>query len=154
MSPRRAGNIQRAIRRLAAIGLAAAFLGGAAPPAPSAWFGTWKLRLSNPTEKPETLVYSDAGGGAMRMVSVEANSVIVTRWDGRPSPNIGTSDGNKRTLAIHPTSPTSYMWTFAMDGKPVVQGRNTLAEDRRRFTEIAWQVERPDKVFTLIYERQ
>jgi hypothetical protein len=57
--------------KLVAVCLAALPVAAIAQTAASSWFGTWKLRLSDPSEKPETLVYSDAGGGAMRMVSVE-----------------------------------------------------------------------------------
>lgn len=71
--------------------LAAVPLAASARVADSPWFGTWKLRLSDPGEKPETLVYSDAGGDAMRMISVEAKSVIVTQFDGKPAPDIGAA---------------------------------------------------------------
>lgn len=118
------------------------------------WFGTWKLRLANADEKPETLVYSDAGGGAMRMVSVEADSVIVTRFDGKPSPDLGSGAGKRHALAVKAITPRSYSWTFLVAGKPIVRGRNTLSTDGRTFTEVARTVATPGKVFTLVYDRQ
>lgn len=128
----------------------------AAAPAPNPWLGTWKLRLADPAEKPETLVYSDAGHGAMRMVSVEDKSLIVTRFDGRPAPDTGrgAAAGPKRSLAITALSPTRYRWTFAIAGKPFVSGVNTLAADGRSFTEVSWRVNAPAKTVTLVYDRQ
>jgi hypothetical protein len=75
----------------------------------SPWFGTWKLRLSDPGEKPETLIYSDAGGGAMRMVSVESKSMIVTKFDGKPAADMGegAAKGNARRLCTLQTQPSS-----------------------------------------------
>ncbi|MFS0737427.1 hypothetical protein ABC347_10285 [Sphingomonas sp. 1P06PA] len=81
--------------------------------APDAWFGTWKLKLKSPTEPPETLVYSDAGGGAMRMASVEQGSVLVTRLDGVPSTDLGGKGDGGPVLAVKATSPVSYIWTYA-----------------------------------------
>ena len=118
------------------------------------WFGTWQLRLKDAGEKPETLVYSDAGGGAMRMVSVEQRSVIITRFDGKPSADIGEGAGKGNALAVKSVSPTSYSWTFIMAGKPFVQGRNTLAADRKTFTETSWLVSKPSDIVTLVYERR
>jgi hypothetical protein len=122
--------------------------------AASPWFGTWKLRSSDPTEKPETLFYSDAGGGAMRMVSVESKSVIVTRFDGKPAADTGRGAAKGNALAVKAISPMSYSWTFLKAGKPFVSGRNSLAADRKSFTEVSWLVTKPAEKITLIYDRQ
>jgi hypothetical protein len=117
------------------------------------WFGTWALRDEDAGGQPETLVYSDAGDGAMRMESVEARSVIITHFDGQPVPDSGpTNSGN--ALAVTATSPRSYTWIFWTGGAPFVQGVNTLAEDGQSFTEISWRIDRPERRVTLIYERQ
>jgi hypothetical protein len=138
--------------------LSALLLAGAARAQANPWFGTWKLRLPDPAETPETLIYRDAGDGAgdgaMRMESVEAKSVIVTRFDGAPAPDVGTGGGEPRTLAVKATSPRSYSWTFAVAGTPRVQGVNTLAADGRSFTEVSWVVGKPEKTVTLVYERE
>ncbi|SOB80040.1 hypothetical protein SAMN06297144_0860 [Sphingomonas guangdongensis] len=139
--------------RLAACSLLL-LLAAAADPPPAPWFGTWKLRLANPAEPPETLIYSDAGGGAMRMESVEENSILVTRFDGTPAPVGGKAAAAERTLAVTAVSPTSYRWLFAVAGSPRVAGINTLADDGRSFTERSWRVTAPEKVVTLIYDRQ
>ena len=68
-------------------------------------------------EKPETLIYSDAGDGAMRMVSVEENSTLITHFDGRPAV-IDAKAAEPRTLAIKAVSPTRYSWTFSVAGTP------------------------------------
>lgn len=120
----------------------------------SAWFGTWSLRLADPADKPETLIYSDAGGGAMRMVSVEDGRELITHFDGKPSVDVRAGPGPAPTLAIRATSPTSYTWTFARPAKPDVQGRNALAADRRSFTEVSWLVTEPAKTVTLVYDRR
>ena len=120
----------------------------------SPWFGTWKLRLKAPGEAPETLVYSDAGGGAMRMVSVEQGSVIVTRFDGKPSADLGGRGTGEPVLAVEAKSPTRYAWTFFRAGKPYVRGINTLAADRKTFTEVSWRIAEPGKTVTLVYDRQ
>lgn len=138
----------------AAACLAVLPLTATAQSAASPWFGTWKLRLSNPSEKPETLVYSDAGGGAMRMVSVESKSVIVTRFDGKPARDTGEGALVGNALAIKAISPTSYSWTFLKAGKPFVSGRNTLAANRKTFNEVSWLVDKPGDTITLVYERQ
>lgn len=118
------------------------------------WFGTWKLELKDPGEKPETLIYSDAGGGAMRMVSVEQQSVIVTRFDGRPAADKGSRAAKGNALAVKAISPTSYTWTFFLAGKPYVRGRNILANDLKTFKEVSWLVKKPADVVTLVYRRQ
>ena len=125
-----------------------------AQPASNPWFGTWKLRLKTSDEKPETLIYSDAGNGAIRMHSVEENSVIVTRWDGKPASDTGPKGNGKPTLAVKAISPTRYTWTFFRDGKPYIRGTNTLAPDRMTFTEVSWLISRPGKTATLIYDRR
>lgn len=127
----------------------------AAAPSPNPWVGTWSLRAPA-GEKPETLVYSDAGDGAMRMVSVEDRSEIVTRFDGRPAPDTGAgaATGPARTLAITADGPTRYRWTFGIAGKPFVAGVNTLAADGRSFTEVSWRVDTPQKRVTLVYDRR
>lgn len=125
----------------------------AAPATNNPWFGTWQLRLERPDEKPETLVYSDAGHGAMRMVSVEDRSELVTHFDGKPARDVGAG-GDGGALAISATSPVSYTWTFLKAGKPIVRGRNVLAPDRRSFTEVSWSISKPDEKKTFVYERQ
>lgn len=127
---------------------------GAAQARESPWFGTWQLRLKGPSEEPETLIYSDAGNGAMRMVSVEQKSIIVTRFDGRPAADIGAGAGKGNALAIRATSPTSYEWTFYLAGKPFVKGRNRLLSDLKSFKEVSWRVSKPGDVVTLIYDRR
>ena len=140
----------RAAYAAALLGL---IVGASAPVQANPWLGTWHLRIK-PGEAPETLQYTDAGDGAMRMVSVETNSVIVTRFDGRPAADQGQTDGPARTLAIQWRSRTSYLWTFALDGVPFVQGLNTLVDDWQSFTEVAWRVTTPGKTTTLLYERR
>ena len=117
------------------------------------WLGTWALRLNSADEKPETLIYSDAGDGAMRMVSVEENSTLVTRFDGRPAV-IDAEAAEPRTLAIKAVSPTRYSGTFSAAGTPRVRGNNTLAADRKTFIEVSWLIAKPEKTVTLIYERR
>ncbi|WGM30599.1 hypothetical protein [Brevundimonas sp. NIBR11] len=119
----------------------------------SPWFGTWALRAQDAGDRPETLIYSDAGAGAMRMESVEAQSVIVTHFDGEPMVDIGPNSSSS-ALAVTATSPTSYAWTFWKDGQPFVQGLNTLAADRQSFTEVSWLADEPENRVTLIYERR
>ncbi len=119
----------------------------------SPWFGTWALRAEDAGDQPETLVYSSAGGGAMRMESVEARSVIVTHFDGEPVLDSGpTNSGN--ALAVTATSPRSYSWIFWTGEKPFVAGTNTLADDGQSFTEISWRIDRPERQVTLIYEKR
>jgi hypothetical protein len=129
-------------------------IAGVAHAATNPWFGTWKLRAADAGDKPETLIYSDAGGGAMRMESVEENSVLVTRFDGKPAADVGKAADQKRALAITAISFTSYRWVFSIDGAPRVEGLNTLAPDGRSFTEVSWRPARPADTITLVYERQ
>lgn len=117
------------------------------------WLGKWQLRLADPKEPPETLIYSDAGDGAMRMEAIEMGSVIVTRFDGRPASDLGAPIGQPRSLAVQWQSPNSYLWTFRMGDVPVMQGLNTVSENRTSFTEIAWKVSDPGRTFVLIYDR-
>lgn len=117
----------------------------------AAWFGQWSLRDAG--DEPETLIYGDAGDGAMRMESVEMGSVIVTRFDGAPVKDSGPS-GKDVALAVTAVSPTVYTWVFWMNGQPFVEGENTLAEDRRSFTEVSWRVGAPDRKITLVYDRR
>jgi len=118
-----------------------------------AWFGQWSLRAEDAGGEPETLIYSDAGNGAMRMESVEMGSVIVTRFDGTPVTDSGSPDSGA-ALAVTTRSPTAYTWVFWMNGQPFVEGENTLSEDRQSFTEVSWRVDQPDEKVTLIYERR
>ena len=97
------------------------------------WLGTWRLKLGDASQKRETLIYSDAGGGAMRMVSVEDKSEIVTRFDSKPAPDTGAGATHQHALAITSTSPLSYSWVLFRDGKLWVRGRNVLAADHRSF---------------------
>ena len=137
------------------VGLSAALLFSTpSHAAPNKWLGTWKLELRGPAEKPETLIYSDAGGGAMRMESVEQKSVIVTRFDGKAAADQGAGAGKGNALAVKATSPTSYTWTFFLAGKPYVQGRNMLTPDLKAFTEVSWLVGKPADTVTLTYRRQ
>ncbi|MFS0772402.1 hypothetical protein [Sphingomonas sp. 1P08PE] len=140
--------------RAAAACLAVLPLVAAAQSWASPWFGTWKLRSSNPDEKPETLIYSEAGVGAMRMESVEAKSVLVTNFDGKPAADIGEGAAKGNALVVKAISPTSYRWTFLKAGKPFVSGRNSLAADLKTFSEVSWLVAKPTETITLIYDRQ
>ncbi len=141
------------IRSVAAVILAVVLTAAGQEGAGSPWFGTWALRAEDAGDQPETLIYSDAGNGAMRMESVEARSVIVTHFDGEPVRASGpTNSGN--ALAVTRTSPTSYAWVFWTAGEPFVQGQNTLADDGRSFTEVSWRIDRPERRVTLIYGRR
>ncbi|NJR77980.1 hypothetical protein [Sphingomonas corticis] len=135
-------------------GLALLLIAATAAAQASPWFGTWSLRPKDAGGKPETLVYSDAGGGAMRMESVEQRSVIVTRFDGIPAADVGAGAAKGNALAVKAISPTVYDWTFFTGGKPFVQGRNTLAPDRNSFSEVSWLVGKPGDIVTLVYERR
>ena len=143
------------IRPSIALALSAVLLSSSAiaQPAASGWFGTWQLRLKDASEEPETLIYTDAGRGAMRMRSIEEGSDLVTRFDGKPV-KTGGKDGGTTALAIKATSPTSYDWTFYKAGKPWVRGRNALAPDRQSFTEESWLVAKPAGVVRLVYDRK
>lgn len=143
-----------AIRIVATAGLAVALVAAASRMASEAWFGTWKLRLRTPGERPETLIYSDAGAGAMRMVSVGDQREIVTRLDGRRTADRGANADRAYMLAITAVSPTRYRWMLAIAGTPYVPDINTLAGDRRSFTEVSWLVAKPAKRVTLVYDRQ
>lgn len=114
------------------IAVMAPLLVAAAPASP--WLGTWKLRVDRADLKPETLIYSDAGDGAMRMESLEDKSVLVTHFDGKPAIDIGKGARPGGALAITATSPTSYEWTYFVAGKPWVRGRNRLAADLKSFS--------------------
>lgn len=118
----------------------------------------WHLEASVERPRREArnlrLIYSDAGGGAMRMVSVESKTVIVTKFDGRPAANIGEGAAKGNALAVKTVSPTSYIWTFLKAGKPFVSGRNSLAADRKTFSEVSWLITKPNETITLTYERQ
>lgn len=118
------------------------------------WLGTWRLKLSAPGQKPETLIYSDAGSGAMRMVSVEDRSEMVTHFDGMPAPDTGAGAVHQYALAITATSSTSYSWTLFKEGKPWVRGRNVLAVDHGSFKEVSWLIAKPKQKLKAIYERQ
>nr|WP_314434890.1 hypothetical protein [uncultured Brevundimonas sp.] len=118
------------------------------------WFGSWSLRAEDAGGEPETLIYSDAGNGAMRMESVEAGSVVLTRFDGVPAADTGSAQTSGGALAVKAISPTRYSWVFFKDGQPFVEGVNTLSEDSRSFTEVSWRVGQPDKTVTLTYERR
>jgi len=141
-------------RRLATAFILSVSLTAAAAQNPgNAWFGQWSLRAEDAGDEPETLIYSDAGNGAMRMESVEIGSVIVTRFDGTPVTDSGRANSGA-ALAVTTTSPTSYTWVFWMNGQPFVEGENTLSQDRQSFTEVSWRVDQPDKTVTLVYERR
>lgn len=47
-------------------------------------------------------------------------------------------------------SPHSYAWAFWTDGKPLVEGFDTLAGDRPSFTEVSWRIDRQEGRVTLI----
>jgi hypothetical protein len=132
-----------------------AFLAAALPATETAvnlWLGTWALKDAG--DKPETLIYSDAGGGAMRMVSVEAKSIIVTRFDGKPAPDKGAGASEGSALAVKAESPTRYRWIYFRKGKPFVTGINTLRPGGRAFDEVSWLVAKPVEKVTLVYERR
>ncbi len=114
---------------------------------------TWRTVQSSSSE-PETLLYSDAGGGAMRMESTESKSVIVTHFDGQPAPDTGPHATPGQALAIQATSLTSYTWTLFLEGKPFVKGNNKIAADGKSFLEQNWLISKPDEKYTMIYERQ
>ena len=118
------------------------------------WLGTWSLKLSDASGKPETLIYSDAGGGAMRMVSVEDGSEIVTHFDGQPALDTGEGADHQHALAITSTSPTSCTWTLFKDGKPWVRGQNVLAPDHRSFKEVSCLIAKFERKLTFTYERR
>lgn len=140
----------RAMRLL--ICLAAVPFAAAAQSKVNPWFGTWVLKDAG--DKPETLIYSDAGGGAMRMVSVEAGSVIVTQFDGKRAADIGPAASEGGGLAVKAVSPISYRWTFFKDGRPFVSGVNTLRRNGRVFDEVSWLISKPADRVTLVYERR
>ena len=152
----RAGSGVRALigRRHLTICICALTVAGTAQAAPNRWFGTWKLKREHPDQTPETLVYSDAGDGAMRMVSVEDKSVMVSRFDGAPAPDIGTGASQGWSLAIKATSAASYSWTLLKAGEARAQGLNTLAPDGRTFTEVSWPIGKRKQTITVTYERQ
>ena len=138
----------------AAPSFVAALLAAPALAASNPWLGTWNLKLSTPSAKPETLIYSDAGNGGMRMVSVEDRSEVVTYFDGRPAPDTGAGAIRQNALAITTTSSTSYSWTLFKDGEPWVRGRNVLAADHGSFKEISWLVAKPEQKLTFTYKRR
>ena len=118
------------------------------------WLGTWVLKLSDAGQKPETLIYSDAGGGAMRMVSVEDKSGIVTHFNSKPPLDTGAGATHQHALAITSTSPTSYTWALFRNGTPWVRGRNVLAANHKSFREVSWLIAKPGQKLTFVYERR
>jgi hypothetical protein len=142
------------LRTITSLWAAALLIVGVAQAATNPWFGTWKLRIDRADQAAETLIYSDAGNGAMRMTSVEDKSELVTRFDGKPSVDVGADCHPDWTLAIKAASPTSYTWLFSRSGKPVAQGFNALSHNAKTFTEVSWDVHNPAKATTVTYERQ
>ncbi|WP_341209730.1 hypothetical protein [uncultured Sphingomonas sp.] len=68
-----------------------------------------------------------------------------TRFDGRPAADRGANADRGHTPAVTAVSPTHYRCTFVIAGSSYVRGINTLAADRRSFTEVSWLVARPAK---------
>lgn len=115
--------------------------------------GTWKT-FKDSSSEPETLVYSDAGHGAMRMQSLERKGALITHFDGAPAEEIDPQPGPKQALAIKASSAISYTWVLSMDGKPIAEGKNTIAPDGKSFTEVNWLAGKPTETYTMIYEKQ
>ena len=137
---------------IAALFVSALLAAAPVPAASNPWLGTWSLRDAG--QKPETLIYSDAGGGAMRMVSVEDRSELVTHFDGKPALNTGAGAFDRHALAVRSASPTSYTWTLFKEGKPWVRGRNVLAADHKSFTEVSWLAAKPTRKLTFVFDKR
>ena len=141
-------------RRIIPFSLSVLLVASGAHAATSPWFGVWKLRLERPDQTAETLIYSDAGSGAMRMVSVEDKSLIVTHFDGQPAIDKGDGASRGWALAIKADGERSYRWPLLKEGAARAQGINTLAPDLKTFREVSSPLSHPERTVTMTYERQ
>lgn len=115
--------------------------------------GTWK-DVSENSSAGETVICSDAGNGKIKLAFVESKSEVVVGLDGVPAPQVGPRVPAGETWSVHKVSPTELKYTISMQGKPFVDGIETVSADGKVLKDVSWLVSQPTEKTTEIFDKQ
>jgi hypothetical protein len=115
--------------------------------------GTWK-DVSEDSSAKETMVYSDGGNGKLKMQYVEAKSETVVALDGTPATENSPRATPGETFSYKKASPTELKYTVLMQGKPFVEGMQTVSADGKVLKDVSWLVSQPTEKTTEIFEKE
>ena len=141
---------------IAGFALAAAL--GSPAAAGSGWNGEWVLSSDrNPpaikAQAARDYRFTVGGAGDLRWEIPSLKEDNRGRLDG--SPMAIRRPGGTAGMTIGVTAESPYVWTYvvAKDGRPVGQGRMTLAENGRTWVDVSGPYGRPDQAGVVIYVR-
>ena len=115
--------------------------------------GTWKSVADNNTERDE-MVYSDAGGGKLKIQYVHEKSEVIAPLDGTPTKESGPRVTPIESMTFKRVTPTELKYTVLMSGKPFAEGVQDVSADGKVLKEESWLVSQPTEKMTQVFEKQ
>ena len=81
-------------------------------------------------------------------------ATVIGRLDGRPNPIKGPTSEEGLTLALSSGPPHAVLYKIAIQGKPLAEGKMTLAADGKSFLDVSWEPGKENEKTTSFYARQ
>lgn len=116
------------------------------------WTGTWKLS-SAALDHPSVMIYK-VEGDSMHFESPEDHTTWDGKLDGTPAAPHGPTVPGGMMISEKTEGPHKLVGEVAANGKQLWHWEDSLSADGKSFTEVGWNVAKPDEKQTYIFEKQ
>lgn len=114
--------------------------------------GSWKeVKVSRDTT---TMIISVPSAGHIRYESPRAKEITEGPVDGTPSPVQGPSVMEGATIAYKQSTSNELTWSYAVKGKVLWQGVDTVSSDGKSLTSVGWAPGKESEKTTEVYDKQ
>ncbi len=115
--------------------------------------GKWKS-TKVASDAPESFVISTAADGTVTWMIPSQKATVTGHLDGKPNPIKGPTSAAGLTLAMSSVSPRSLTYKVAIQGKPLAEGKMTLAADGKSYLDTSWSPGKESEKSISFYARQ
>ena len=115
--------------------------------------GKWKSTKVS-SDAPESFVISTAADGTITWSIPSEKSTVTGRPDGKPLPVKGPESPASFTIALTKVSERELSFIMAIAGKPLTDGKMTLAADGKSFLDTTWSPGKENEKGVSFYARQ
>ncbi len=115
--------------------------------------GTWKL-INVDVSVADVVIYTETSPDIMRVEIPGYKNVVVGKFDGGALPVQGPRVPAGMTVAFVPESRLKLSYAEKVNGKPDRYGMQTLALDRKSYTDVSWPAGKDGEKTTAVYVKQ
>lgn len=116
--------------------------------------GLWRSVKVDTGSTWDEFVFSVASDGVVTWRIPTDLQVITGRFDGSDLALVGPKGPTGSTIAIEAVGPRRFDYVIKNGAQTRQHGSITVSRDRRRLTDLSWDVDQPTRKSALVYERE